>query len=306
MTSLRPSVLAGSRVQLADYRPGDSFGPRRLHDHEFVWLVRGSAVWTVTDAEVTTEHRLTPGQVALARSGTVDSYQWDQRRPSTHAYVHFSLDRPAGLPPPADWPAVHGWAGQPLLEGLCRYLVELSGLDSPAARSRTDELLGLLLDVFVTGPLPDRQAALPPALAALADHVQSRWSADLAGPAALDITELSAAAHVSPGHLFRLFREAYGCGPARALELVRLASAATSLQRSNATIAEVARACGFANPYHFSRRFSSAYGSPPGAYRRLGAGPDAWAPVRAAGLLPLAHAILRPAGVSQPRDQAVI
>ena len=77
------------------------------------------------------------------------------------------------------------------------------------------------------------------------------------------------------------------------LELVRLSRAAVLLQRSNASLAEVADATGFANAYHLSRRFRAAYGVPPGRFRRTLPGADPLGPVREAGLLPLAQA-LRP------------
>ena len=108
----------------------------------------------------------------------------------------------------------------------------------------------------------------------------------------LPAAELAVAAGVSPGHLFRVFRAELGCGPARALELVRLARSAAMLQRSNASLPAVAAQHGFANAYHFSRRFSQAYRMPPGTFRTLGLGPDPLEPIRRAGLLPFAAPFL--------------
>ncbi|MDX6207312.1 MAG: AraC family transcriptional regulator [Frankiales bacterium] len=278
---------------MADYPPGSSFGPRLLGDYEFVWLLAGSAVWSVSEPTSDTEPRelrLTQGVLALARSGTIDSYRWDEAQPSRHAYVHFSLIASADLPSETSWPPVRSLAANPLLRGICGYLVSLAGQDSSLARARSDALVGLLLEAFVRDPQIDGTVVLTPQVAAVVQHVRDRWSRD--GIRALDAGELAAAASISPGHLFRVFRQQYACGPARALEQVRLARAAVQLQRSNATIAEVSRLSGFANPYHFSRRFSAVYGTPPGAYRRLTPGPDPLEPVRVGGLLPLAHALL--------------
>jgi AraC family transcriptional regulator len=286
-------VLTTGLVQVADYPPGSSFGPRRLGDYEFVWLLAGSAVWSVSEPTSDTEPRelrLTQGVLALARSGTIDSYRWDEAQPSRHAYVHFSLIASADLPSETSWPPVRSLAANPLLQGICGYLVSLAGQDSSLARARSDALVGLLLEAFVRDPQIDGTVVLTPQVPAVVQHVRDRWSRD--GIRALDAGELAAAASISPGHLFRVFRQQYGCGPARALEQVRLARAAVQLQRSNATIAEVSRLSGFANPYHFSRRFSAVYGTPPGAYRRLTPGPDPLEPVRVGGLLPLAHALL--------------
>jgi transcriptional regulator GlxA family with amidase domain len=90
-----------------------------------------------------------------------------------------------------------------------------------------------------------------------------------------------------------VFRHHYGIGPVAAVELLRLARAATLLSRSNLSVAAVARDTGFANPYHFSRRFQRVYDQPPGRYRRATARLEPSEPLARAGLLPLADRIWR-------------
>ena len=284
-------------MQVADYPRGATYGPRRLQDYEFVWVLRGAAVWTVHDHSTATEPApprtllLNPGQLALARAGTVDSYQWDPSKASSHAYVHFAVASPAELPSPDTWPATRSLMDVPILGAICGYLLDLAGQQSELARARSDELVRLLLDLFVTGPFDEPRPSLPDSLVAVTDHVRQVWDVD--GMRIVEVAELAGAAGLSPGHLFRLFRTRFGCGPARALELLRLARAAALLQRSNATLDEVARQTGFANAYHFSRRFAAVYGSPPGAFRSRSLPVDPLSPVRSAGLLPLAQLVLR-------------
>ncbi|MER7577634.1 helix-turn-helix transcriptional regulator [Streptomyces sp. NPDC126514] len=103
------------------------------------------------------------------------------------------------------------------------------------------------------------------------------------------VEQTATATAVSVGHLHQVFRDAYGCGPARAFELIRLARAALALQRNHLSLAEVAAEFGFSSPYHLSRRFAATYRTPPGAFRRTQPAADAMWPVRQAGLLPLAH-----------------
>ena len=285
---------ASTAVQFANYAPGASFGPRRLRTHEFVWILRGSAIWTVHEPDPTA-HLLEPGQLSLARPGTVDSYHWDSDRETVHAYVHFTV-RDRGSLPSSAWPSIRSMSTLPVLDGLCRYLLDLAGESGAAAQRRSDQLLGVLLDLFVTGPV-EQPASLSPTVTAALQVVRRQWR-DHPGP--VPIPAVAAGAGVSAGHLFRIFRAEFGCSPARALELVRLARAATLLQRSNATVAEIARRCGFANPYHFSRRFAGCFGLPPGAYRTQGDGRDPYEQVRAAGLLPVARALLE-TGVSAAR-----
>jgi AraC family transcriptional regulator len=52
-------------------------------------------------------------------------------------------------------------------------------------------------------------------------------------------------------------------------------------------VAAVADDCGFANPYHFSRRFRRVYGQPPGRYRRATTRLAPTEPLTRAGLLAL-------------------
>ena len=295
MTPL-PVIEPGSRVQLADYPAGALFGPRQLEDYEFVWLLRGSATWSTYEVDrsgsviARAAHVLLPDTLALARAGDIDSYHWDDKQLCTHAYVHFRLAHPGDLGPQSRWPPTRSLAASSVLAGLCSYLLELSAQDSAAARSRTDQLIGLLLDLFVTGPFGDPQPTVHPYVAAAQHYARGVWQAE--GPRLITSEELAGAASVSAGHLFRVFRNAYGCGPARALELVRLARSAVALQRSNASLAEVAHRGGFANAYHFSRRFALTYGRPPGAYRALGPVADPLEPVRKAGLLPFAAPLM--------------
>lgn len=288
-----PEIVRRQSVRVADYPAGGSFGPRELFDDEFIWLLRGSAVWTVQEGRGKPGERilLRPGMLALSRLGTVDHLQWDPDTISTHAYAHFTVANTERLGPRQSWPRTRDISAAPVLGGLTAYLLELAGLPGEQADRRTDELLALLLDLFVTGPFGSSPlAGLPDALITIIDATRSTWIAD--GMRIVPVDELAASANISPGHVFRLFREHYGVGPARALELARLVRAATWLQRSNSTLAEIAARAGFANAYHFSRRFAGAYGIAPGAFRRRGATSDPYELLRSPALTSLTHALL--------------
>jgi AraC family transcriptional regulator len=275
-------TISGSGV--AVYPPGATFGPRRLPDFEFVWLLQGTAEWRYEQGSIA----LGTNSLLLGRPGMRDSFVWDRSRPTRHAYLHFRLDgRLPALPDPALWPLVRRLPDDDPLRPLLRYLLRV-GQD----RS-TGDVLGLVLALFVRGPLPDPDdERLPAPLQALLGHVRRAWSPP--SPARpLPLRELASAACVSPGYLSRVFRQHYGIGPVAAVELLRLARAATLLTRSNLSVAAVAGDCGFANPYHFSRRFHRAYGHPPGRYRRAPTRPAPTEPLARAGLLPLATRIWR-------------
>ena len=295
-----PTLTLGGAgvVQVIDYAPGSSLGPRRLIDYEFVWILSGSATWTthrgsgLRGVAASTPLSLQPGTLLLAPSGVVDSFQWDPAQSTRHAWAHFRVEDSARLPDPATWPLVRDLSTAPVLDGICSYLIELSNQRLAAAQPRSAQFLALLLDLFVRGPLAERPLpTAPPLVMAAMDAARRIWQAD--GVRLVNVDELARAASVSAGHLYRIFREHYGCGPAYALELVRLSRAAMMVQRSNASLADIARETGFANPYHLSRRFRAAYGVPPGTYRRDQPTSDPQAPVRAAGLQQVAYLLSR-------------
>ena len=278
-------------VQVADYPPGAAFGPRQLYDYEFVWMLAGSAVWTVREdsAGSPKDFTLRPATLALARAGTIDSYHWDDHMPSTHAYLHFGID-PVGLGSTRAWPTTRSMTASSVLGGICDYLLQLATIPGPRARERSDQLVALLLDLFVNGPLAEPELDLHPYVAATIAVTQRTWSDGRLRVLSAD--ELAGAAGVSVGHLFRVFRAEYGCGPVRAIELVRLARSAVALQRSNASLGAVAAQHGFANAYHYSRRFAQAYRMPPGTFRSRRLGPDPLEPVRQAGLIAFAAPLM--------------
>jgi AraC family transcriptional regulator len=277
-------TLAISGAGVAVYPPGATFGPRRLPDFEFVWLLQGTAEWRYDQGTIT----LGANCLLLGRPGMRDSFVWDLVRPTRHAYLHFRLvGRLPGLPDPALWPLVRRLPDDDPLRPLLRYLLRV-GEDRSTA-----EVLRLLLTLFVRGPLPDPDdQRLPPPLEGLLEHLRRAWSPP-APTRPLPLRELAAAACISAGYLSRLFRHHYGIGPVAAVELLRLARAATLLIRSNLSVAAVAGDCGFANPYHFSRRFQRVYGQPPGRYRRAPTRLEPTEPLARVGLLPLADRIWR-------------
>jgi AraC-like DNA-binding protein len=83
----------------------------------------------------------------------------------------------------------------------------------------------------------------------------------------LDNARLAEIAHSSESCFIRRFREAMGQTPARYVQERRVARAAELLVCTNQSIDEIARRCGFANRYYFSRVFSERIGRPPVRYR---------------------------------------
>lgn len=83
----------------------------------------------------------------------------------------------------------------------------------------------------------------------------------------LPAAELARIAGVSDRQLERLFRRALGCTPNRYYLDLRLRRARILLGQTHMPVMEVALACGFATPAHFSRAYKAHYGQAPRAER---------------------------------------
>ncbi len=247
---------------VASYPPGASFGPRRMQDWEFVWLMQGDAEYRWGEAAVAAPE----GTVVLCRPGATDFFGWDPRRRTRHAFVHFGVERvPEDWPEWSDWPLVRAGEEDDILQSLFRHLLTWADSGDPEQCRLT---LMTMLTAFRTGQRATgslAREAWPPAVEAVCAFIVARLDDDPA--AALPLPALAAQAGVTPEHLCRLFKAALGHGPAEAVRRARLERAAVLLARSNYTVGEVASLYGFASPFHFSRAFKQALGHSPSERR---------------------------------------
>ncbi|MGN9840144.1 helix-turn-helix domain-containing protein [Nonomuraea sp. H19] len=273
-------LVARLGPSVADYPPGSTFGPRNARSYQFVWLLRGSATWLWDDVVLP----LVPGKLLLIRPGMHDSFRWDPRIPTRHAYVHFTLTAPAQ----ANWPLVRDLTGRhDPMGALCHYLLWLGAERPPGWQVQACETLRLLVLTFLTGPAPTARtpAALPEAVVAAMRAVREHWSGGVARP--IPLRQLASAAQVSPSTLCRTFRRRFGIGPVAAIELLRLTRAEPLLWQSNLSMQAIAAQCGFADAYHFSRRFRAIYGMAPTTFRLTAPETAPPSPVESGGLAAL-------------------
>lgn len=248
---------------VATYPPGASFGPRRMRDWEFVWLIQGNAQYrwgdTVADAP--------EGSMVLCRPGATDSFQWDPAQRTRHGFFHFQvLHTPLHWPPWAEWPLVHLPEEDDVLRPLFRHLLTWIGSGDLDQYHLT---VAAMLNVFRTGHRAIggvAHEAWPLAVEQVCAYIARCLDEDPAAP--LPLPTLASFACLTPEHLCRLFKSSLGHGPAETVRLARLDRAATLLARSNYSVGEIAAQCGFASPFHFSRRFKDAYGQSPRELRR--------------------------------------
>ncbi|WP_351231449.1 helix-turn-helix transcriptional regulator [Streptomyces sp. NPDC002133] len=94
----------------------------------------------------------------------------------------------------------------------------------------------------------------------------------------LNVEELARGVNLSPGHLSRQFRLAYGESPNAYLMTRRIERAAALLRRGDLSVTAVCFAVGCSSLGTFSTRFTELVGMPPSAYRRRATGAAARTP----------------------------
>jgi AraC family transcriptional regulator len=84
----------------------------------------------------------------------------------------------------------------------------------------------------------------------------------------ISIADVAKQCGLSRGYFAESFRVATGDSPHRWLQRTRIDKAKSLLEKSNASIAEIASTCGFADQSHLTRVFSRLTGDSPAAWRR--------------------------------------
>ncbi len=244
---------------VATYPAGATFGPRRLRDFEFVWIIEGDILYrhheTIMEAS--------PGSVVLCRPDATDFFRWDPAARTRHAYFHFEVPT---LPPREVWPLARKAAEDDILLPLFRYILTWTGHGDPVT-IRT--AISSLLAAFITGETATGSITprlLPEPVDRVLAYIKARIETNPA--AEIRLQDLADAACVTPEHLCRLFRTALSHSPMETVRLLRLDRSTALLTHSNYSISEIAELCGFASPFHYSRVFRAAYGQSPTEVRR--------------------------------------
>lgn len=95
-------------------------------------------------------------------------------------------------------------------------------------------------------------------MAYIQEHLQEPISAD----------QLAQAAHISKRACFRLFEENLHMPPGVYIRSCRLRRASALLAKTNASITDIAYACGLGSSSYFGKRFREAFGCTPQEYRK--------------------------------------
>jgi AraC-like DNA-binding protein len=95
-------------------------------------------------------------------------------------------------------------------------------------------------------------------------------------------TDLARVVRLSKGHFFRAFRESFGVPPMAYIAKLRVQRGQELMRNSQASLSQIALACGMCDQAHFTRVFHRTVGMSPGLWRRQFAselvGPERGAP----------------------------
>jgi AraC family transcriptional regulator len=138
---------------------------------------------------------------------------------------------------------------------------ELEGLDALSALAAEGIVLEMLVDLTRLGG--DESRRPPRWLLQSQELVHARFREPLR------VSEVAHAVGVHPAHLARGFRTYFKTSLSSYIRRLRVEWAARELVRSEASLATVALASGFADQSHFTRLFKRHTGFTPCAYRRL-------------------------------------
>jgi AraC family transcriptional regulator len=245
--------------------PGATFGPRRQHSWEFLWVKEG-----VLEAKINRKTiRGGEGLVLLVPPGVVDRYDFGGRRRSVHAYIHFDFKktRPP-WPPESHWPLRQVLPGNHPFFDAFRTALSLDDLSQRRHLALLAPCLELMVRLFVLGaprPSPPQDPGLHPAVErVLGWIIRTLEHSPTSRPTLPDLARQGA---LSSQHLLRLFRKQLGASPMRCISLLRVRNAGSLLERTTLTLKEIADRSGYENPFHFSRAFKRLYGVPPSLYR---------------------------------------
>ncbi|WP_215779982.1 AraC family transcriptional regulator [Paludibacterium sp. B53371] len=149
---------------------------------------------------------------------------------------------------------------QHLFETLIERMATRPPDQSAADNADVAQILARLLNQQTAALTPDRLSPV--------QQVMQQMRAALARP--WHLPELARLAGLSVSQLHRVFRHSTGMSPMSWLRLERIHAAKTLLVSDTRSIAAVAEAVGYPDPYHFSRDFRRLTQRSPSAFRLAG------------------------------------
>lgn len=133
---------------------------------------------------------------------------------------------------------------------------------TPRTQKAAEHQLFAVAEWLLDAANPPSETGLTPSIAAAVDQLSDNLEADI------DMADVAASVDLPYNTFRRRFAAEVGLSPGAFRNARRLETAATMLRLTNMTVRQVARAVGYTDEFHFSRRFRAHFGLPPRAYGR--------------------------------------
>jgi len=136
------------------------------------------------------------------------------------------------------------------------------------SKQKIDAIISLLMDfsVYITDTehrlmvIQDQRQSNRVNLAL--EFIKSRF------PEAITVKDIATAAHASPSHIRKLFREELGVSPIAYLNNYRLEVSTAMLEKTAMSIIQISYQVGFENVSHYNHLFKKRFGLAPSHYRK--------------------------------------
>jgi AraC family transcriptional regulator len=262
-------------IERRELEPGDSSLPGGTKEHLiFVSLADGRCVRESGGGVA--ESELAAGLVSVLPSETPVRWSWDTRLSfAVMALEPEYLDKVAretfGLDPAGVRLLTVEGQRDPLITGIAGNLMREAMNGDAGSRLFAESLAGMLavhlLRNYSERAQPivtDRISTQPRAVTQAVNFIHENYARELS------LSDIAAAAHLSPFHLSRIFKKATGVTPYQYLLQVRVNSARSLLSAGagDRSLAEVAAAVGFADQSHLTRHFKRMLGVTPKQLRQ--------------------------------------
>ncbi len=251
--------VRSARVCLGEvvYEAGGQCGPRNQRDFQLVFLHSGE----LNVAVDTRQHQLRPGHVGLFLPGGGEHFSFSTTHTTHHSWCSVA---PAYVPAELRQQLENAPPSQVCNDLLRRLLAAGLTLDQSASElghSVVDHIgLALLTGYAMSADEQVDDVVVAKAIRYLHQH--------LLEPDCLQ--QAHVAAGVSRNTLISRFRNQLKTTPARYVWRCRTERGIALLTETSQTIAEIAYACGFRDPFHFSRLVKALQGISPQSLRQQG------------------------------------
>lgn len=241
---------------------GYTLPSRTVPDYNLIFVTRGRVVWVIAGVE----YPLTPGGLVIVPP-TVEHHAYSYTKRVTLVSTHVEAMLPGGqdvfqlLVPPRYQKVERDCPFDQYLRGSAREYERQVGSETATMLPHWSQLIAreLFRHDAKLGLLHYRPA--DPLIAGVLEEIERR----VAQPITLD--DLARRSGFSAQHLNRVFQKVLGVTPLKYLARVRMERAAELLRDGRLSIAAIAQAVGFDDPYYFSRQFSQHHRTSPSEYR---------------------------------------